>query len=90
MNKEQLKKEVSGLVKEIIGKYPMEAGFQKNLNAMSEELKERQRVIQELTSSLEGLLDILRLHIKYLLFDLEATRRENALLIQKLEDNESN
>ena len=33
----------------------------------------------------ENLLDLLRLQVKYLLFDLEATRRENRYLRQMLE-----
>ena len=36
-------------------------------------------------SSLDGALESLRLHVKYLLFDLEATRRENRYLRQMLE-----
>ena len=36
-------------------------------------------------ASVEGSLDYLRLQIKYLLFDLEATRRENRYLRQMLE-----
>lgn len=37
------------------------------------------------TSSLEESLDQLRLQVKYLMFDLEATRRENRYLRQMLE-----
>ena len=37
-------------------------------------------------SGLEDSLDYLRLQIKYLLFDLEATRRENRYLRQLLEN----
>ena len=35
--------------------------------------------------SIEDALDYLRLHVKYLVFDLEATRRENRYLRQMLE-----
>ena len=35
--------------------------------------------------SLEDVLDQLRMHLKYLVFDLEATRRENRYLRQMLE-----
>ncbi len=37
-------------------------------------------------SSLQDSLDYLRLSIKYLLFDLEATRRENNYLRKMLEE----
>lgn len=36
-------------------------------------------------TSLEGFLDQVRLQVKYLVFDLEATRRENRYLRQMLE-----
>ena len=36
-------------------------------------------------SSLEDTLEGLRLHVKYIVFDLEATRRENRYLRQMLE-----
>jgi len=36
--------------------------------------------------SLEDSLDHLRLHIKYLMFDLEATRRENRYLRQMIDN----
>jgi len=38
-------------------------------------------------NSLQGSLDYLRVSIKYLLFDLEATRRENTYLRKLLEDS---
>jgi hypothetical protein len=37
-------------------------------------------------SSLQESIDFLRLSIKYLLFDLEATKRENAQLRKMLEE----
>ena len=40
------------------------------------------------TETLQDSLDHLRLTIKYLLFDLEATRRENKYLRKMLEDHE--
>ena len=42
--------------------------------------------INKVLDKLKNDLDFLRLHIKYLLFDLEATRRENAYLRKMLED----
>ena len=40
-------------------------------------------------SSLQESMDFVRLSIKYMLFDLEATRRENAQLRKMLEDGSS-
>ena len=37
-------------------------------------------------SSIEDSLDHLRLHVKYLMFDLEATRRENRYLRQMIDN----
>ncbi|RKY11224.1 MAG: transcriptional regulator [Planctomycetota bacterium] len=45
---------------------------------------------KQLRKSVNGLqesLDYLRVSVKYLLFDLESTRRENASLKKLLEDN---
>ncbi|MFN4241955.1 MAG: transcriptional regulator [Tepidisphaerales bacterium] len=50
---------------------------------------ETRQVHERLTASVSALqesLDYLRLSIKYLVFDLEATRRENAVLRQLLEE----
>ena len=41
-------------------------------------------------ASLQDSLDYLRLSIKYLLFDLEATRRENSYLRKMLEESDNN
>lgn len=58
---------------------------QDKLNALVEETKERQQQIKQTASELQESIDFLRLSIKYLLFDLEATRRENAYLRKMLE-----
>lgn len=58
---------------------------QERLHALVEETKQRQQQIKETTSALQESIDFLRLSIKYLLFDLEATRRENAYLRKMLE-----
>ena len=42
---------------------------------------------KETVSSLQESIDFVRLSIKYLLFDLEATRRENAQLRKMLDEN---
>ena len=44
-----------------------------------------QERIRATIEGLQGSLDALRLSVKYLVFDLEATRRENQKLRQRLE-----
>ena len=46
----------------------------------------RQDMLRQQVSSLQESLDYLRLSIKYLVFDLEATRRENGYLRRMLEE----
>lgn len=54
-----------------------------NLTRKSKEHHDR---LQQKLGNLQQSLDYLRLSIKYLIFDLEATRRENADLRKRLED----
>ena len=79
------KKKLSELVKEI-GTLP--ASQRKKLEMLAEETKLRHVELKKSVSSLQDSLDYLRLSIKYLLFDLEATRRENSYLRQMLEDTD--
>ena len=58
----------------------------KKLELLAEQTKQRHAELKKSVSSLQDSLDYLRLSIKYLLFDLEATRRENSYLRQLLED----
>jgi hypothetical protein len=46
--------------------------------------KENQKKLQEKFQTLQQSIDYLRLGVKYLIFDLEATRRENQQLREKL------
>jgi len=60
------------------------------LTAMAEETRQRHAKLRKTVSDLQESLDYLRLSIKYLVFDLEATRRENSYLRKMLEhDNHS-
>jgi uncharacterized phage infection (PIP) family protein YhgE len=56
------------------------------LKALAEETKQRHEQIKSSVQSLQESIDFLRLGIKYLLFDLEATRRENDYLRKMLEN----
>lgn len=50
------------------------------LTALANETKERHERMKKTVADLQESLDYLRLSIKYLVFDLEATRRENEYL----------
>ena len=58
---------------------------QPTLQRLAEEAKGRRERIQASVSELQESLDYLRLTIKYLVFDLEATRRENTYLRKLVE-----
>lgn len=57
------------------------------LEHLAKETQERHQQLRQSINSLQESLDWLRLSVKYLVFDLEATRRENAYLRQMLETN---
>ena len=50
------------------------------LEALAEETRTRHERMRKTLSELQESLDYLRLSVKYLVFDLEATRRENKYL----------
>jgi len=56
------------------------------LAMLAEETKQRHQELKKTVHSLHESIDFLRLSIKYLLFDLEATRRENNYLRKMLEE----
>lgn len=56
------------------------------LKAIAEETRDRHERMKKTVGELQDSLDYLRLSIKYLVFDLEATRRENQYLRKLLEN----
>ena len=54
--------------------------------ALAQKTQDRHDKLTKTVSDLQESLDYLRLSIKYLVFDLEATRRENAYLRKMLEE----
>ncbi len=58
-----------------------------HLLKLAEETQQRHNQLRETFAKLQEGLDFLRLHIKYLIFDLEATKRENAQLRKLLRDS---
>ena len=53
----------------------------------AEQVSDRRERIRSSVAELQESLDYLRLSVKYLVFDLEATRRENAYLRRMLEQS---
>lgn len=84
MNEETFQKKLAELVAEI-GTLP--TGEREKLQALADETKERHKQLKQTVSNLQESIDFLRLSIKYMLFDLEATRRENNYLRKMLEDS---
>jgi chromosome segregation ATPase len=56
------------------------------LEELAAKTQSRHRKLRKTVTDLQESLDYLRLSIKYLMFDLEATRRENAYLRNMLEN----
>lgn len=56
--------------------------------AFSRRGKDYQEKLTKSVESMQDSLDFLRISVKYLLFDLEATRRENAYLRRLTDDRE--
>ncbi len=83
MDEHVFQQKLAELVAEI-GTLP--ADERAKLELLAQETRERHEKLKQTVSSLQENLDYLRLAIKYLLFDLEATRRENGYLRKMLEE----
>jgi len=59
----------------------------KKLAQLAQKAKDNRKKLEKSISGLQESLDYLRVCIKYQVFDLEATRRENQYLRKLLEDN---
>lgn len=57
------------------------------LITLAKQTQQCHKKLKKSVSELQESLDYLRVSVKYLLFDLEATRRENKYLRKMLEDN---
>ena len=60
------------------------------MQKLADETRERHERLRKTVCGLQESLDYLRLSIKYLVFDLEATRRENGYLRKMLEETTGN
>jgi uncharacterized FlaG/YvyC family protein len=82
MNEENFEEELTKLAAEF------ESGKDKDkLTKLAKQAQENRKKLEKSISSLQESLDYLRVCIKYQVFDLEATRRENAYLRKLLEEN---
>lgn len=83
MDEANFQKKLAELVQEI-GNIPEED--RAKLQTLAAQTKDRHEKLKQTVTSLQDSIDYLRLSIKYLLFDLEATRRENNYLRKMLEE----
>ncbi len=87
MNEAEFQKRLAELVAEIDN---LPEGERDRLRKLAQETKDRHEQIKKSVSTLQESIDFLRLGIKYMLFDLEATRRENKYLRKMLEQDPNN
>jgi len=87
MNEAEFQKRLAELVAEIDA---LPDGERDRLRKMADETKDRHEQIKKSVNSLQESIDFLRLGIKYMLFDLEATRREINYLRKMLEQDPNN
>jgi hypothetical protein len=83
MNEANLEDKLNELVKEFGG---MPDAKHRKLAMLAKQARENQKRLQKSVDNLQESLDYLRVCIKYQLFDLEATRRENSYLRKLLEE----
>lgn len=87
MNEQEFQGKLAELMGEISTLPPTERN---KLEKLAGETRERHERLRQTVSNLQESLDYLRLSIKYLVFDLEATRRENGYLRKMLEETTEN
>jgi chromosome segregation ATPase len=83
MNEQEFQSKLAELMGEISTLPQTE---RQKLQQLAEETRARHERLRQTVSSLQESLDYLRLSIKYLVFDLEATKRENGYLRKMLEE----
>jgi len=83
MDENTFQKKLGELVEEIKA---LPTPDREKLTTLAEETHQRHQELKKTVHNLHESIDFLRLSIKYLLFDLEATRRENGYLRKMLEE----
>ena len=84
-NPDKVQTKITELVTQIQG---MPEPQRTRLRELAKETQERHDQLRTTFTRLHEGVDHLRLHVKYLLFDLEATRRENAQLKKLLKNKD--
>lgn len=84
MDESTFQKKLSELVEQI---ETLPESERDRLTTLADETKQRHEDIKKSVGSLQESIDFLRVWIKYLLFDIEATRRENGYLRKMLEED---
>ena len=84
MNEVEFQSKLAELMGEISTLPPTE---RLKLEQLANETRQRHERLRQTVSSLQESLDYLRLSIKYLVFDLEATRRERDQYRRQIEEN---
>lgn len=83
MTEDQFQSKLAELIGEIGTLPPSE---QSKLRTLAQETIKRRQELKETVTKLQESIDFLRLSIKYIIFDLEATRRENEYLRKMLDE----
>lgn len=83
MTEDQFQSKLAELIGEI-GTLP--SSEQSKLRTLAQETIKRRQELKETVTKLQESIDFLRLSIKYIIFDLEATRRENEYLRKMLDE----
>ena len=86
MDESSLEAKLNELVKEVGG--VVDPQYRKLAN-LAQKAQDSHKKLQQSVDSLQEALNYLRVCIKYQLFDLEATRRENKYLRKMLEERDS-
>jgi len=87
MDEETFQKKLLDLIEEI-KRFP--EAKRESLEMLAGEIGKKYEDLRKSLILLQDTLDSLRLNVKYLLFDLEATKKENVALRKKLEEQGNN
>ena len=82
MNEQEFQQRLGELISQID---QMPDGQRQAMHELAEQTKARHEKLRKSVRDLQESLDYLRLSVKYLVFDLEATRRENQYLRKMLQ-----
>ncbi len=87
MNENEFQSKLTEIMGEISALPP---GEREKFTKLADQTRKQHEQISQKVSNLQESLDYLRLSIKYLVFDLEATKRENGYLRKMLEQASNN